>query len=333
MTRLLLALGFTLFTIVTASSQSSGRVFRMAIVAPAGPVSNLTETGDLRDIFHELRYLGFVEGQNLMVERRSAGERPERIPELVREVIALKPDVIFTTSGRVLQAVKAATTAVPAVGFASDPVRVGLAASLARPGGNITGVSVDTGMEIYEKRLQVLRELVPGATKVAYLTPRDGWENIFWAATREGAQRLGLSLTAALLESPINEAEYRRVFAALVEQRPDAILVSDYNENMRHRHLIIELARVHRLPAIYPFRGFIEAGGMAAYGPDWSDLFRHLAKSIAAILGGTQPGEIPFYQATRFLLLVNPKSAHDIGFDIPPAILTMADEIVDGGVQ
>src|SRR5215213_11005237 len=126
MRRILLALSLTLLMVTSAPSQTSGRVYRMAIIAPAGPVSNLTETGNLSVLFPELRRLGYVEGQNLTIERRSAGEHPEQLPELVREVIALKPDVIYTTSGRVLQHIKAATTTVPAVGSASDPVGSGL---------------------------------------------------------------------------------------------------------------------------------------------------------------------------------------------------------------
>src|SRR5215211_1387914 len=176
MRRLLLAFTLTLLAIASATSQTSGRVHRMVIITPAGPVSNLTETGNLSAFFPELRRLGFVEGQNLAVERRSAGEHPERLPELVREVVALKPDVIYATSGRVLLQVKAATSTIPAVGSTSDPVGYGLAASLARPGGNITGISVDTGVEIFGKRLQLVGELVPGAKKVAFLTPRDGWD-------------------------------------------------------------------------------------------------------------------------------------------------------------
>jgi putative ABC transport system substrate-binding protein len=315
--------------IASATSQPSGRVYRLAIVAPSGPVSNLTETGTLQPLFQELRRLGYVEGQNLSIERRSAEDRPERIPDLVREVVALKPDLIVTTSGRVLQHVKAATTTIPAVGSSSDPVGSGLAASLARPGGNITGITVDTGVEIFGKRFEMLREMVPGATKVALLTPRHGWESIFGTAAKEAAGKIGLSLIGPPLDSPINEAEYRRVFAAMAELQPDAVLVSDYNENMIHRKLIADLAREHRLPALYPFRDFIDAGGLAAYGPDWPELDRRLAAIIDTILRGGRPGDIPFYQPTRFQLIVNLKSARDIGLDLPPALLATADEVIE----
>ncbi len=182
MRRLLLALGLLFCSLLSATAQTSGRVYRLAIIAPSGPVSLLFETGHLRGVFQELRRLGYVEGQNLAIERRSAGDRPDRLPELVREVIALKPDVIFTTSGRVLLHIKAANTTIPAVGSSSDPVGSGLAESLARPGGNITGISVDTGTEIFGKRLQLLREMVPNLKRVAYLTPRDGWENVYQRA-------------------------------------------------------------------------------------------------------------------------------------------------------
>jgi putative ABC transport system substrate-binding protein len=244
-------------------------------------------------------------------------------------VVALKPDLIFTTSGRVLQQVKVAITTIPAVGTSSDPVGFGLATSLARPGGNITGISVDTGVEIFGKRLELLREMVPSAKKVAFLTPRHGWESIFGAAAKEAAGRIGLSLVDPPLDSPINEAEYRRVFAAMVEQRPDALLVSDYNENMIHRRLIGDLARAHRLPALYPFREYVDAGGMATYGPDWAELDRRLAAIIDAILRGSKPSEIPFYQPTRFELIINLQSAQDIGLDIPPSLLVSADEVIE----
>jgi putative ABC transport system substrate-binding protein len=301
----------------------------MAIIAPSGPISNLTETGNLPGLFPELRRLGYVEGQNLTIERRSAGEHPEQLPELVREVIALKPDVIFTPSGRVLLQIKAAGTTVPAVGSTSDPVGYGLAASLARPGGNITGISVDTGVEIFGKRLELLRELVPSAKTVAFLTPRDGWDNILGKAAKEAAARAGLSLVGPPLDTPIGEAEYRRVFAAMMEQRPDALLVSDYNENMTHRRLIADLARVHRLPAVYPFRAFAEDGGLLAYAPDLLDLQRHAATMIDTILRGGKAGDIPFYQPTRFQMFINLRSARDIGLDVPPALLTMADEVIE----
>ena len=329
MRRLLLALSLTLLTIAGATSQTSGRVYRLAIISPAGPVSDLTEAGRLRVLFQELRRRGYVEGQNLTVERRSAEERPERIPDLVREIVALKPDVIFTTSGRVLEQVKAATTTIPAVGHASDPVGVGLAASLARPGGNITGISIDTAGELVGKRLELVRELIPGATKVAFLTPRHGWESTFGAAAKEAAGKLGFSLLGPPLDSPIGEAEYRRVIAAMAEQGPDALLVSEYGENMRHRQLIAGLARVHRLPAVYPFQHYAAVGGMVTYGPDDHDLDLRLAAIVDAILQGGKPGEIPFYRPTRYQLLINLKSARDIGFDIPSALLTAADKVTE----
>ena len=225
--------------------------------------------------------------------------------------------------------VKAATSTIPAVGSTSDPVGYGLAASLARPGGNITGISVDTGVEIFGKRLQLLRELVPGAKKVAFLTPRDGWDNILGKAAKEAAGQLGLSLVGPPLDTPVGEAEYRRVFAAMAEQRPDALLVSDYNENLVHRHLIADLARMHRLPALYPFRSFAEDGGLIAYAPDLIDLQRHAARMIDTILRGGKAGDIPFYQPTRFQMVINLKSARDIGLDIPSALLVAADEVIE----
>lgn len=331
MRRLLLALGLTLLMIATATAQTSGRVYRLGIIVPSGSKENLTAIGPppFRMFFQELRRLGYVEGQNLKVERDSAGGRPDFAPELVRWITAQNPDVIFTTSAWVLLQIKAAAPTVPAVGSISDPVGYGVVASLAQSGDTIARISADAAAEIFRKRLQLLREMVPIATKVAFLTSRENWDNIFGKAAREVAGRAGLSLVGPPLDPPIGEAEYRRVFAAMAEQRPDALLVSEAAENLSHRRLIADLAREHRLPALYPLREYVDTGGTAAYLPDLLDFSRHAAAMIDTILQGRKPGDTPIYQPTRFQLIVNRKSAREIGLDIPPAFLALADELIE----
>jgi len=216
------------------------------------------------------------------------------------------------------------------VGLTGDPVRFGIAASLARPGGNVTGVSVDGGLGIEGKRLELLREATLGASRVAYLSPREGWASVFGLTLKDAAERAGMALIGPPLEPPIGEAEYRRVFAAMARQQPDAILVSDYNENMTHRRLIAELAAQHRLPAMYPFQEFIEAGGMMAYVANVDELIRRLGDSIDRILlKGEKPGEIPFYQASKFDLIIDLKAAKVIGLTLPQSLVLRAEEVIE----
>jgi putative ABC transport system substrate-binding protein len=165
--------------------------------------------------------------------------------------------------------------------------------------------------------------------RAAFLTSRANWDNIFGKAAREVAGRVGLSLVGPPLDPPAGEAEYRRVFAAMVEQRPDALLVDDTAENLSHRRLIADLAQGHRLPALYPLREYVNAGGTAAYAPDLLDLGRQAAIMVDAILRGEKPGDVRVYQPTRFLLIISRKSARKIGLDIPPALLTAADDIIE----
>jgi putative tryptophan/tyrosine transport system substrate-binding protein len=331
MRRLLLALGLALLTIASAASQTSERVYRLAIIVPSGTKETLTAVGPppFRIFFQELRRLGYVEGQNLKVERDSAGGRPDAVPELVRWITAQNPDVIFTTSAWVLLQIKAAVPTVPAVGSISDPVGYGVVASLAHSGDTIARISADAAAEVFGKRLQLLREMVPPATKVALLTSRENWENDLGAAMRVAAGRIGLSLVGPPLDLPVGEAEYRRVFSAMAEQRPDALLVDDTAENLSHRRLIADLAQGHRLPALYPLREYVNAGGTAAYAPDLLDFGRQAAVMVDAILRGEKPDDVRVYQPTRFLLIVNRKSAREIGLEFPPAFLALADDLIE----
>jgi putative tryptophan/tyrosine transport system substrate-binding protein len=331
MRRLLLVLGLTLLMIASAASQMSGRVYRLAIIVPSGSKENLTAIGPphIRVFFQELRRRGYVEGQNLKVERDSAGGRPDLVPELVRAMTAQNPDVIFTTSAWVLQQVKTTAPGVPAVGSTSDPVGYGVAVSFAQPGDNIARITADAAAEVFGRRLQLVRELAPATAKVAFLAPRQTWENGSGAALGEAAARVGVSLVGPPLDPSLSEAEYRRVFAAMAEQRPDAVLIGDTAENLAHRRLIADLAREHRLPALYPLREYIHAGGIAAYAPDLLDFGRQAATMVDTILQGGKAGGSPLYQPTRFRLMINRQSAREIGLEIPAAFLALADEVME----
>ncbi len=313
-------------------AQQLGKVHRIALVHPSAPVAELTETGadpDWRVFFEELRRLGYIEGQNLVVERYSGGGRTEHYAELVAEVVRGNPDLIIAVTPPLVRRFKEATATIPIVGFTADPVTAGIVTSLARPGGNVTGVSVDAGFEIWGKRLEVLREVIPRASRVGFLAIRFSWEGNQGQALREAARRTGIALLGPPLDDPVQPPEYRRVFAAMVEQRAEALIVSDFAANFTYRQLIVELAEANRLPAIYPYRDHAELGGLMAYATATHDLMRHAANQVHRVLRGEKPGEIPYYQASIFVLIINMRTAKALGITVPPSILARADEVIE----
>ena len=281
-----------------------------------------------RGLFEELHRRGYVEGRNLLIERFSAESQGEHYPDLARDVVRHNPDLIFEIGTRLLIALKAATTTIPIVALGADPVRMGVVKSLARPGGNITGVSGDAGLEIVGKRLELLKEAFPRVSKITLLASRTLWENTSWgAAFREATERLNLDFMWSN-DGPLGEAEYRRVFAELPGD-VDALFVSDQAENFSHRELIVELIEKVRLPAIYSVRLFTEAGGLMSYGVDPADLGHHSADIIDHILKGSNPGEIPIIQPTKFELVINLKTAKAMGVTVPEALLARADKVIE----
>jgi len=261
----------------------------------------MTEGGHryYRVLFSELRRLGYVEGKNLMVERRSGEGHTGRYPDLAREVVQLRPDVIYANSEQLVWAFKTATTTIPIVGTTGDPIASGLVASMARPGGNVTGFSVTAGDEILGKYLELLREAVPRVSRVAFLLRRAAWEDRYGRVMLEAAQHVGLTLVGMPLRDPIQEPEYRRAFAAMARERVQALVVSDHAENIAHHRLIVELAAQGRLPAIYPSRDFADVGGLMVYGFDFADLWLGAARYIDRILKGANPAELPYQQPTK----------------------------------
>jgi len=291
----------------------------------------LTEDGRLPAFvafFKELRKLGYIEGGNLLVERYSGEGRTEHYADLARDVVLSHPELIFTVTTRMAQHFKATATTIPIVAYLADPVASGLARSLAQPGGNITGVIPDVGADFWGKQLEFLKVVVPTARKVAYLTPRGAWNMPGGVAIRKAANQIAVELIGALLEGSIDEPEYRRVFAAMAQERVDAVMVNDAAENYTNQRLITKLAESARLPAIYPDRSFVELGGLMAYGPELEELYRHAANQIDQILKGAKPGELPFYQATKFKLTINLNTAKVLGLAIPQSVLLRADEVI-----
>ena len=314
-----------------AQARPPGKVYRIAIVHPSNPIALLSETGGLapwRALFEELRRLGYEEGQNLVVERYSGEGRTERYAELAKAVVRSAPDLIFVLSFRMVQHLKEAEGTVPIVAYTLDPVAFGFATSLARPGGNITGVDPGAGVQLWDKLLELLREVVQTVSRVGFLTPRAAWDGKAGAALRAAADRTGISLHGDILTEPLEEAAYRRAFATATG-RVDALIVGDEPENYTYRRLIVELAERSRLPTVYPNRLFAEAGGLLTYGINHADMYRIVASQIDRVLKGAKPAEMPFYQATKFELVINLKTAKALNLTIPPTLLARADEVIE----
>ena len=324
---------FTIGLLVAAAfqnvrAQEAMQRHRIAIIA-SRPVALMEDARDplFGAFFGELRRLGDVEGQNLTVERYSGGGRPAGYPDLAREVVSRTPEVIVAGTDPMAAAVHAASSAIPIVWIGVEGIQDGLAASLAHPGGNLTGVDLND-YELWGKRLQILKEAVPSASKIAFLLLRDTWESVWGQRLRDISRRLEI----ALIGMPLNEStpsEYQRVFAEIAQQHPNAIIVHDRGDLLNHRQLIVELAEKSRLPAIYGYREYVEAGGLMAYEADFGEAGRRMADDVHEILNGAKPGDIPIYQATKFHFVVNLKAAKAVGLTLPPALLAAADEVIE----
>ena len=324
------ALGTAAIWPLAARAQQPAKMKRIAYVHSAANVSRISASGEpfYRAFFEELSRLGYVEGQNLGVERYSGDGRTERYAELARNVVNTHPDLILAVGGRLSLDFKMATTTIPIVTMIIDPIAMGLVASIARPGGNITGVAIAAGLEIIGKRMGLLVEAMPKLSTVGYLASRPFWEDPRGAAVREAAKQAGISLSPVML-SAFDEAEYQRVFRSMKQDRADAFMVSDEPENSINHATIVELAAKARIPAIYPFRDYVEAGGLMAYSIDLVDISRRLANLIDKILKGANPGDIPFYQPTKFELSINLKTAKALGLEMPAMLLGRADEVIE----
>jgi putative ABC transport system substrate-binding protein len=312
---------------LVARAQQPAKVYRLAIVHPSDPIEQMSGTSGrpaFKVLFGELRRLGYVEGQNLIVERYSGEGKTAHYPEVASEVVRQQPDVIFAASNRMALPFKAATSTIPIVSNMADPVAYGLVSSLARPGGNITGVTDDDGLEIWGKRLELLRELVPAASRVGFLVSRNVAEAPQGVAMREAARQAGISLVDPPLEGTVQESEYRRVFDLMKQEN-----AGDQSESGTNSRLIIELAEESRLPALFTYPAIAKQGGLMAYGIDGVDLYRGAAGYIARILQGAKPSELPINQETKFELVINLKTAKALGLTVPQILLAGADEVIE----
>jgi len=285
------------------------------------------QASSIRGAFEEsLRELGYVEARNLVVERRYAAFKYDRLPDLAAELVRLKPDVIVTGGNPSIAALKQATTTVPIVmAWAIDPVGTGLVTSLTRPGGNITGSTLSTGPEFIVTQLEILNEIVPKLSRVAILrqTGRSGAET---TALESAARKLGLTILFADVRTP-NDIE--GAFATMTRSRAGAFLILGGSMTYVSRQQIADLAVQHRLPGIHLLREYAEAGLLLTYGPNAVAQYRRAATYIDKILKGARPTDLPVEEPTRFELVVNARTAKALGLKIPPSVLVRADQVIE----
>ena len=307
-----------------AATQSTGKVYRIGFLHFGSP----TTSRPLIEAFSEgLRELGWVEGKTMVIEYRSAESRFDRLPNLAAELVRLKVDVILAGSTAVAAAAMNATGTIPIVmASASDPVGLGLVASLAAPGGNITGLSFSVGVETYGKSLELLREAAPKIRLVAILSnPTNPSHALATTNVTAAARSLGVQLQ--LLEARAPNL-FDSAFAAMVKERVQALLVVADGMFASNRTRLADLAAKSRLPSMYGVREHVEAGGLMSYGPSVPAQFRRAALYVDRILKGTKPSDLPVEQPTKFELVINLKTAKALGLTIPPSVLGRADEVI-----
>jgi len=292
-----------------------------------GILSQDLQPGLLETFRDELRKRGYIEGTDISIELRNAEGHNERLPALAEELLKLKVDVIVAINTPAVQAAKKATGKVPVVMMrVADPVKSGLVASLARPGGNITGMTFLAGPEIASKQLELLREIAPTALRVAVLmNPRNGSHAAFAAELKTAARKLGAQLQPVRAESP---HQLEDVFAAMAKERAAALLVLTDAMFLGQRQRIADFARRGGLPAMYSQREFVVAGGLISYGPSLIDMTRRAAKHVDSILRGARPNDVPVEQPTKFELIINTKAAEALGVTMPQSLLVRADEVI-----
>jgi putative tryptophan/tyrosine transport system substrate-binding protein len=245
-------------------------------------------------------------------------------------VLASNPDVIvvFLSHELTIQFGKA-TSSIPIVASMGDPVAAGIVKNLARPEANITGIAADAGNEMQGKHLELLKEALPSASRVAYLSPRAQWEGAWGGAVLEAGKRLGVSIIGIPLEATAGEPQYRQAFETMAQQRANALMVNGFGTNQTYQPLITELALKYRLPSIYWLPNAVDMGGLMVYAPDFPPLMRSMANQVDQVLKGTKPGDIPINQPAKFSFAINLKTAKALGLTMPATLLAQADRVIE----
>jgi putative ABC transport system substrate-binding protein len=312
--------GAAAWPLTARAQQAVGKIVTIGVLAiePWPPIDTFRQA---------LNNLGYIEGKNVRFEYRYAEGYNERLPELANDLADLNVDVIVTWGTDAVLAAKQATTTTPIVmGTIGDPLGSGVVTNLARPGGNVTGSS-SRAAELESKRLELLKEAVPGLSRAAILfNPTNHYMPLALQSARKGAQMLHVSL--AIYEVR-DTTTLDAAFVTLSKDRPDALMVPADTFLVSQRSRIAQFAIENKLPSVYTFREYIEAGGLIAYTPNYHDLFRRAASYVDKILKGAKPGELPIGQPTKFQLVINLKTAKALGLVIPRALLVGADQVIE----
>ena len=318
---IVLALALAVYVSPLVAAAQGGKVWRI------GLLGGIPEAGRWTPLFEALRKLGYVEGQNLAIEMRSARGKAELFPEFAAELVRLKVDVIVAGDNPAIAAAQKATRTIPIVMvLAQDPVASGFAHSLARPGGNLTGLTVQ-GTDLQGKTLQILKEAIPTVSRVAVLwVPTEHGREVQAKEAEAAARALGLHVQLVGIRRP---AELDSAFAAMARDKVDAVRVQPSQITFAERVRIAELAVKHRIPSMGPVAWYVESGGLLGYGPKDSDRFERAGHYVAKILAGATPANLPIEQATTFELKINLKTAKALGLTIPPSLLLQADRVVE----
>jgi putative tryptophan/tyrosine transport system substrate-binding protein len=308
--------------LASRAQQPAGHIWRLGILQPGTPPEPLVEVTRQR-----LRELGYIEGRNIVLEYRWAEGKNERLADLAKELIGLKVDVITTLSTPAALAARNATTTIPIVFTGvGDPVGAGVVPSLARPGGNATGISL-MATELSAKRLEILREIVPGTSRVAMLWNDTNPSMVLRAQeAQDAATKLGVTVRSIGVHDLI---DFEAAFAAIENWRADALLTLVDPFSLKHRKRIVDFAARQRLPAIYEAREFVETGGLVGYGPSLLAMQRRGAEYLDKIFKGAKPADLPVEQPSKFELVINLKTARALGIEIPPTLLARADEVIE----
>jgi putative ABC transport system substrate-binding protein len=305
---------------LTASAQQRGKIVTIGVLAdePWPPIDTFRQALD---------DFGYIEGKNVRFEYRYAKGHNERLPELANDLVGLNVDVILTWGTNAVLAAKQATTTIPIVmGVIGDPLGIGIVTNLAHPGGNVTGCSLHAA-ELEAKRLQLLKEVVPGLSRVAILfNPTNHYMPLALQSARKGAQVLHVSLA---VYEVYDTTTLDAAFVTLTKDRPDAFLVPADTFLVTQRGRIAQFAIENKLPSVYTFREYIEAGGLIAYTPNYNDLFRRAASYVDKILKGAKPGDLPIEQPRGFHLFINLKTARALGLTVPRRLLAGAEEVIE----
>jgi ABC-type uncharacterized transport system substrate-binding protein len=305
------------------------RVYRLAACEGA-EVTHPLENWVWSNIFARLGQLGYTEGKNLMVERYNAKGRTDNYAEIARNIVEAKPDVIVVSlNHQLVGQVAKATSTIPIV-TAIGSVDSGLVRNINRPEGNITGIVFDAGIEMQGKHVDLLRQAVPSASRVAYLSNRYDWEGAWGRAVREAGRQSGISIIGVTVEDSAGEEEYRQAFEKMAQQSVNAVAVNGLFPNYLYRELIAELALKHRLPSISWSPDLVEKGqGLMAYAANFPDFAQRLADLVGQILNGARVADLPLAQPTKFILAINLKVAKALGLEIPPALIAQADVVIE----